>query len=298
MPFVGGMDVVGIDEPFASLVVLFEDAVEFAARIRDDEGVGMILEIIVEHAVQSVEYAGAELAQVALFDPVLCGERRAGGLIHESGLLAQRIVDVLENDECIGVELLQPVHDDGDILARGGGDAVDDVILVLRRLEHDGVHVHALKEIVAEYGNVDDVRLAHVQQQPARHIVVEVLVLEDGAEILGEMSGNGVVVIGKIVPSAEHVGIGVLMPEPEGRSAEDALCDGVAEINYLRLLDRLIVVARRKHGDATRQHDDDEHRGNKFSSHNILLVPPEERTMSLYNLVRRNTIVKNCGKTI
>ena len=255
MSLVGGVDIVGVDEGFAPLVILFEDAVELAARIGDDECARMRLEIVVQHPVQPVEYAGTKLAQILGIYIILARQSGAGGFVHKGGILAQRIVNILEDDKRVGVEGFEPFHDDGDVVARHSRDTVDDVILPLRRFQDHVVHAQVLKKVVAEYGDVDDVRLADVKEQTASLVVIDVGVFENGSEILGEMPGNGMVVIFVIIPSADDVGVGVLMPETEGRRAEYALRNGVAEIDYLGLLHLSFIVAGGEHGDAAHQHD-------------------------------------------
>ena len=145
------MNVIGINEILASLVVLRENAVELRLRVRDDKCAGVLCKIAVEHTVESVEYTCAELPEIFGISVVLRRERRARFLVDQRGVLAQRIVDVLENERGVGVEFAYARHNARDVFVGGFRNAVDYRIKSLRGLEHDVVHAHVLQEVVAEY---------------------------------------------------------------------------------------------------------------------------------------------------
>ena len=285
------MDAVGIDEIFRAGRIGGVDRVECRVSVGDDERIRIAVhgEHGVKRAVQSLDEQIAETMQAVESD---LEPRRlksvARPLLDERGVnVHDGVVDGLEDDERVGVEPSQSVHDRLDVFHRPRGghsahgvpvqNAVDGSVFVFRGFQDDVVHgdrlrleraVHpVLQHVVAEDGNVDDVRLADVKKQPARPVVVEVFILKNGSEILGEVPGNGMVVIGEIVPSADDVGIGVLMPEPEGGRPEDALRDGVAEIDDLRLALPFILVAGGERRYATSQQCDDEQRGNDLLFH-------------------------------
>ena len=183
-------------------------------------------------------------------------ERRARFLVDQRGVLAQRIVDVLENERGVGVEFAYARHNARDVFVCGFGNTVDYRIKPLRGFEHDVVHAHVLQKVVAEYGNVDDVRLLHVQNEPSRAVIAEVVV-EQREQILGQVSGNGMVVILEIVPAAEYVRVGVFVSEPERRRSEYALRNGIAQIDDLRLFGGfpVVITGCERRRAACEQHD-------------------------------------------
>ena len=202
------------------------------------------------------------------------------------------VVDGLEDYERIRVEAFERVHYALDVFHRAYGrhltcgvpvqNAIDGGVFALCRLQNDVVHgdvirleravLPILQDVVAEDGNVDDVRLGNVQEQSAGSVIIE-LVLKDSQQILGEMSGYRMVVIDIIVASSQHVGVGVFLPEPQRRGSEYTLRYGVAEIDDLLLVGRNgIVVARDERSDATRRHDEHEQRQQNLSFHKFLLM--------------------------
>ena len=267
MPLVGRMNSVGINQVDGTLGVGVVYRVERFARVRNDERILVSLhsEHRVQRAVESGDEAFAEFVQPIERNFMSRRQRVARFLLDERSVdVHYGIVDRLKNYRRVGIELFQPVNDVFDVLDGPRGrhtftvgvavqHAVDAGVIVLRRFHNDFVHrdvvlfvrerpvLPVLQHIVAEYGNVDDVRLLHVQDEPSRTVIAEVVV-EQREQILGQVSGNGMVVILEIVPAAEHVRVGVFVSEPERRRAEYALRNGIAQIDDLRLFGGFTVV--------------------------------------------------------
>ena len=322
------MDAVGINEPFRTRPIGVIYLIERGVPVRDDERILIALGLKHrgESAVQSLDEQIAEVMQTVERDLELLFRKSVARLLFdERGVnVHDGVVDGLEDYERIRVEAFERVHYALDVFHRAYGrhitcgvpvqNAIDGGVFALCRLQNDVVHgdgirleravLPILQDVVAEDGNVDDVRLGNVQEQSAGSVIIE-FVLKDSQQILGEMSGYGMVVIDIIVASSQHVGVGVFLPEPQRRGSEYTLRYGVAEIDDLLLVGRNgIVVARDERSDATRRHDEHEQRQQNLSFHKFLLMrggrpappaPLRESTDLLYNIAPSSTIVENRG---
>ena len=272
MTLVGRMYAVGIDEfPRGGGSLLVIDLVERGEPVHGGErplvfrGLGGVelVHRLLQQRVHPADEVVAELVQRVEGDlDARRIERGAGVRLDERGVLTRDgVVDLLEDDDRVGVELDEAVDDLNYIAVRAFpslacGVAVErdvepvivasyhrvadhlmhgDILTVGVTLELDILAI--LQDIIAEYGNVQDIGGLDVRDQPAR-AVVTLLVGDEGEHVVGEMPGDGMVVVSEIVAPADDIGVGVLMPERQRGRAEDAFRDGVAEVDDLRLVGR------------------------------------------------------------